>query len=321
VDDYRVYEELRKAGRLRVRTRMTLRLPGTTSEDAERFIRALPLGPDSGDEWLAPGPLKITVDGGILIGTAYMREPYGARAAALFNLADPSYRGSLSLPAESIQALIGTGHRLGWQMCSHVTGDAGVDLVLDAVEAADRVRPIAPARYNLIHAYFPNAETIARAKKLGVYLDTQPAWFYKDADALLEALGPERMRRFLGVAEWLHGGVPVVANTDHMFGTDPDRAMNPFNPFLTMYVMVTRRTESGRVLGPEERIHREAALRTMTRTAAAMNFDEARKGSIEVGKLGDLVVLSDDFMKCPEESIRKIRPDITVRVVYERGAN
>jgi predicted amidohydrolase YtcJ len=321
VNDYRMYEELRAAGRLALRTRFTLRLQGATAAEAEKFIRDLPVGPNAGDEWLRAGPLKLVVDGGILIGTAYMREPYGPKAVALYNLSDPDYRGSLSLRPETIKELLTLGHRLGWQMASHVTGDAGVDLVLDGVEAAGNARPIEGARYNLIHAYFPNDATIARARKLGVYVDTQPAWYYKDADALLPALGPERMNRFVGARDWLAAGVPVVANTDHMLGVDPNRALNPFNPFLTMYVLVTRKTESGQVIGPDQKVSREDALRMMTRTAAAMTFDDVEKGSIEVGKLGDFVVLPEDYLTCPPDRIKEIRPDLTVvagRVVYTR---
>ena len=68
-----------------------------------------------------------------------------------------------------------------------------------------------------------------RAAALGVAVDTQPAWYYKDADALLPALGEERLRPFLGVAEWLRAGVKVVMNPDHMFGVDPDLAQ-PVQP-------------------------------------------------------------------------------------------
>ena len=66
-----------------------------------------------------------------------MREPYGPAAASLYGVSDPSYRGFLTIPADKIRNIMRTGHRLGWQMCSHVTGDAGVDAVLDAFEAAD----------------------------------------------------------------------------------------------------------------------------------------------------------------------------------------
>src|SRR5262249_4502154 len=159
--------KLRAQRRLRLHTKFTIRLAASDAASAEKFIGGLPFQPKSGDEWLAPGPLKITVDGGILIRAAYMREAYGPTAGPRHNLADPSYRGSLGLAPEAVNALIGTGHRLGWQMASHVTGDAGVDIVLDAVEAAGKLRPIEKERYNLIHAYFPNPATVARARKLG----------------------------------------------------------------------------------------------------------------------------------------------------------
>ena len=98
--------------------------------------------------------------------------------------------------------MIRTGHRLGWQMCSHVTGDGGVDVVLDAVEAAHKDSPIKDRRYTLIHAYFPNPEAVRRAAALGVCVDTQPAWYYKDGDALATALGGSRLKSFIGLQDW-----------------------------------------------------------------------------------------------------------------------
>jgi predicted amidohydrolase YtcJ len=213
-----------------------------------------------------------------------------------------------------------TGHRLGWQMCAHVTGDGGVDAVLDAVEAADADQPIRDRRFTLIHAYFPNATAARRAARLGVIVDTQPAWYYKDADALVEGLGEPRMRPFIGLAEWLRFGVKVTLNTDHMFGLDKDASLNPFNPFLTLYAAVTRTTEGGHVIGKSQAVTRADALRMMTINAAYVSFDEKKKGSIELGKLGDLTVLSDDYLSCPAERIKEIRALATVRggeVLYE----
>jgi len=319
VEDYRLYEELRRQNRLLLHSRVTIRVSGSSGAEAEQFIRGLPFKPGAGDEWLSVGPLKIFVDGGILIGTAYMREPYGARAASLYNLADPAYRGSLSLTPDAIADIITAGHRLGWQMSSHVTGTGGVDIVLDALEKVDKVKPITPARYNLIHAYFPDKQVAARVRKLGVCVDTQPAWFYKDADSLSTALSTDLMGRFIGMREWLDAGVPVVANTDHMFGLDPNTALNPFNPFLTMFVLVTRKTQGGQVMGEDQKVTREQALRMMTINAAYLTFDEKLKGSIEAGKLADMAMLSDDYLSCPADRIKDIRPVLTIvggRVVY-----
>ena len=320
-EGYRLYERLRAAGRLALRAAVTVLLSREqVAGGAEAAIRGLPLRPGEGDEWLRVGSLKLWVDGGILLGTAYLREPYGPGAARLYDIADPAYRGTLTLRPAQIREGVIAGHRLGWPMCAHVTGDAGVDHVLDAVEAADGERPIRDRRFTLIHAYFTREDTVRRAAALGVHLSTQPAWYYKDADAIARALGEERMKTFLGLAGWVRAGVRVALNSDHMFGLDPDTALNPYNPFLTMGTAVTRRTESGRVIGPEQRISREEALRMMTSHAAALTFEEGRKGSIEEGKLGDLVLLDGDFMSCPEDRIRDLRVRATVvggKVLYE----
>ena len=320
---YQTYRELRGQNRLRVRSTVTIRIP--RPEDAaevERFVSGLPFGFNSGDEWLKTGPLKVTADGGILIGTSYMREPYGLGARGLYAVDDPAYRGLLSLTPQQLSTAVAIGHKHGWQMIVHVTGDAGVDAVLDAFEAAQKGQPSADRRHTLMHAYFVHPETAARAARLRVPVDTQPAWYYKDVDALAEALGRERLGRFIGLATWRKAGVDVAINTDHMFGLDPNESMNPFNPFLTMYAAATRQTEGGAVVGKDETVSREEALRMMTSTAARLSFDEKNRGSIETGKLADLVVLDDHLLTCAPERLRAIRPDITVlggAVVFEGG--
>ena len=318
---YRAYRQLHAEGRQRVRATVTLRVASDgTVEGTEAFIRSLALRFGEGDDWLRVGPLKIVADGGILAGTAYMREAYGPRAAALYGVADPGYRGFLTLAADKIRNVVRTGHRLGWQMIAHVTGDAGVDTVLDAFAAADADRSIRDRRFTLLHAYFPTPAVARRAASLGVAVDTQPAWYYKDADALLPALGEPRMRSFIGLSDWLRGGAKVAINTDHMFGLDPNGSLNPYNPFLTMYVAVTRRTEGNQVIGPEQAVSRQDALKMMTIDAAWLSFEERRKGSIEKGKLGDLAILSDDYLACPPERIKDIRALVTVlggKVVHE----
>jgi len=325
LDGYRMYEALRQADRLHVRATVTIRIPHPESAaEVDRFIGELPFQPGSaqpGNEWLKPGPLKIVADGGILIGTSYMRQPYGLRARELYAVDDPAYRGFLTLTPQQIAGAIAAGHRHGFQMVVHVTGDAGVDVVLDAIEAAQKELPAPDRRHTILHAYFVNRETAVRAARLGVLVDTQPAWHYKDADALSAALGRERLAHFIGLRTWREAGVDVSINTDHMFGLDPDQSLNPFNPFLTMYNATTRRTEAGQIVGAEEAVTRQEALRMMTSMAARFSFDEKNRGSIEAGKLADFVVLSEDLLTVPAERMRNIRAELTVvggRVVFER---
>jgi predicted amidohydrolase YtcJ len=320
---YMAYLRLKKSSRLQVRSTVTIRMPVSTDPAAtERSVKELPFRFGEGDEWLKVGPLKIVADGGILIGTSYMREPYGLGARQLYSVDDPHYRGFLTLTPAQIKSAIAIGHKLGWQMVAHVTGDAGVDAVLDAFEAAQESKP-GDRRHTLIHAYFANPDTAARAARLHVLVDTQPAWYYKDADAIAAALGGARLAHFIGLRTWRAAGVEVAINTDHMFGLDPNGSMNPFNPFLTMYAATTRRTESGKVVSGAEAVSREDALRMMTSAAARFSFDEKDRGSIETGKLGDFAVLDNDLLKCPPERLRSLKADLTAiggRVVYDRSA-
>jgi predicted amidohydrolase YtcJ len=325
LEGYRTYDALKREGRLRVRSTVTIRIPRPDdAAEIERFIEGLPFRFNTGDEWLKAGPLKIVADGGILIGTSFMREPYGLGARELYAVDDASYRGFLTLTPEQIASAFAIGDRLGWQMVAHVTGNAGVDVVLDAIEAAQQAHPARDRRHTLVHAYFVDAQTAVRAARLHVLVDTQPAWYYKDADALAQALGRDRLAHFIGLKTWRDAGVEVAINTDHMFGLDPSDAMNPFNPFLTIYAAHTRRTESGHVVSAADAVSRPEALRMMTSTAARFSFDEKDRGSIEPGKLGDLVVLDDNLLTCPVERLRTLRVDLTVvggRVAFERTAS
>ena len=107
LDGYRSYEELRRAGRLHVRSTVTVRIPRPDdAAEVERFIQTLPMRPGSGDDWLKVGPLKIVADGGILIGTSFMRQPYGLSARQLYGVDDPRYRGFLTLTPEQIAGII-----------------------------------------------------------------------------------------------------------------------------------------------------------------------------------------------------------------------
>ena len=114
------------------------------------------------------------VDGGIHWGNTYLREAYGPRRAAFYAIPDSSYRGDISWTAEQMQDLFSAAHQLGWQLCCHVTGDAGVDRTLDALEAADRELPVASRRFTITHAYFPTPEAVERAGGWGFVSTRSP---------------------------------------------------------------------------------------------------------------------------------------------------
>ena len=317
-DGFKDYQQLKAEGRLPLRVRVTIRIgTGDNSEASiERIITGLGVKYDQGDDWVRVGPLKIGIDGGALYGTAVMREPYPATSHELYGITDPKYSGEFGrgqgLTADGVRNYVRAGNRLGWQLSSHVTGDRGVDIVLDAIEAANNEKSMLDKRYNIIHAYFASADTARRAASLGAVVDTQPMWFYKDGDALLKALGLKYMNTFIGVKTWKDNGVSVALNADHMQGFDPVGALNPYHPLLAMQAAITRRTQGGQVIGPAERISRLDALRMTTINAAYMGFEEKKKGSIEVGKLADLAILTGDFLTVPEDQIMTIKAYMTI---------
>lgn len=323
IDDFLLYRKLRTEKKLTVRMTQTFRSGFRSAKDVAAYSEKLGMKTGDGDEWVRVGPLKITVDGGIHWGNTYLREPYGKRRIHFYVHKDPAYRGALNYTSDQMTEIFREGHRLGWQWCCHVTGDAGVDEVLDALTAVHQEQPdIADRRFSFTHAYFPALDSIARAKKLGVCVDTQPSLYFKDSAAIAEFYGDNWARRFIGLGDWVRGGIPTAIAGDHMMGLDPDRSMNAYNPFLMLQVAVTRRNRDGKVYGKRQRLSRLEALRCLTTGPAWLSFEESAKGSLEAGKFADLVVLNRDYLTCPEDEIARIKSVKTMvdgQFVFVRG--
>jgi predicted amidohydrolase YtcJ len=318
---FRVYQELRRRKELTVRSYVTYLITAQGSPaDVRQEVERIPFVTGWGDDWFRVGSLKTVADGGILIGTAYLREPYGTHTE-IYGYADPDYRGVLNVPRENLVEMARTAARLGWQMTAHTAGGGATDALLDAYEAADRETPIAGRRFTVTHGNFPDARAIERARRMGVAFDCQPAWHYYDGPAIKDAFGPARMKDFLPLRSLLDAGVVVAGGSDHMIRFDSREAINPYNPFFGMWMAITRKTVDGSLLGPEQAVTREEALRMWTLNGAWLSFEEKSKGSLEPGKLADLVVISKDFLTCPVDEIRGIEALITVvdgKEVYRR---
>jgi predicted amidohydrolase YtcJ len=197
-------------------------------------------------------------------------------------------------------------------------------MLLDAYESTNQVSPINDLRFSIIHGNFYTDEAIERCANMGVIADIQPAWFYKDADAMRYILGEERIKTFLPARSMIDGGMILNGGSDHMVKFDSYSSINPFNPFLGMWILITRTTENGTVICPEEAISREEALKLYTINNAFGTFDEKIKGSIEPGKLADMIVISLNYLTCPVDSIRNIQVECTIlggKVIYDIAQN
>lgn len=325
-EDFEMFEMLKAAGQLSVRVFQNMQIPfdpHASLNEMRTVLGNFNYVTGYGNEWVKVGALKTYVDGGILTGTAYLREPWGNDAFEIYGITDPEYRGILNLNKQELTRIALVANELGWKFTAHITGGGGVDEFLSALEEINKTSPIDGKRFSIIHGNFYTAEAIRKMADMGVYADMQPAWFYKDADLLYRVLGTERMSAFHPYRSLFEAGVVVNGGSDHMVRLDSYTSINPYNPFVAMWSIITRKSERGSIYEVDEAISREQALKMYTINNAYASFEEDIKGSIEPGKLADIVVLSEDILTCPQDNIKDIEALLTMvngEVVYESVA-
>jgi predicted amidohydrolase YtcJ len=293
--------EARKRGELSLR--YTIYLPGFATRQPERIremIAKSPLKQDEGDEWVRVGGVKLLIDGGFEGG--HMSQPF----ASEYGKGGTFYGLTLVQPAD-FTAVVKTINDLGWRVTTHAVGDAAIDEVLDAYEAADAAHPIAGHRWAIEHAFVLRPEQLVRMKKLGLILSVQDH-LYLAAPTLKSYLGIERASRITPVKSYLDAGFLVVGGTDS--------PIVPFNPFFEFYHFLTRDTISDGVYGASEAVtSRDELLRMITINYAKLTGEADIKGSIEPGKLADFAVLSDDLLTVAPARI----PAMTALLTYVGG--
>jgi predicted amidohydrolase YtcJ len=321
-ETFEMYNKMKAKEKLTARVFVNIRLPmvsGQTADELKERISGFKYKTGDGDEWVKIGALKVVLDGGILTGTAYLREPWGKKATEIYGIEDTTYRGVVNYSFDELLPVVRIAAENGWKFTAHCTGGGGVDLLLDVFEEVNKSVSLKDKRFSIIHGNFFTPEAIERMAGLGIYADAQAAWFYKDADAMKTILGDQRVKTFLPFRSLLDGGVVVNGGSDHMVKRDPNHSINPYNPFLAMWSMITRTTERGSVIVPGEAVSREEALKIYTINNAMASFEESLKGSIEPGKLADIAILSDDLLTCPIDQIKNIKADLTIvggKIVY-----
>jgi predicted amidohydrolase YtcJ len=301
---YRMFQQLKQEGRLTMRVNYLMRIFDFSSvEKVKALIASWNVRPDEGDEWLRMGGMKTLVDGGFEGG--HMREPY----------AEPygrggKFKGIEVVPRSQYIPVVLELNRLGWRVATHAVGDAAVDEVLDAYEAANRERSIKDRRWTIEHWFIAAPDQFPRARALGLAISAQDH-LYLAAPSVAKYWGRERAENITPVRTFLDEGFLVAGGTDS--------PVIPYNPFWAMYHFITRDTISDGVYGAAQRITREDALRVYTINNARLTFEENLKGSIEAGKLADLVVLAADYLTIPEKQIESLKPVATMvggRFVY-----
>lgn len=275
----------------------------------------------STDPMLRTIGIKMFLDGGMLTGSAFMIKPWGI--SSIYNISDPNYRGLRFIPQDVLTKVISHCVGQGLQFTAHSVGDGAVEALVAAYEQVGSQDPrLRLTRPNITHCNFLSDRSIVSMAELGISADIQPAWLFKDARTLTEQFGIERMKRFQPLRKLFDSGVLVGGGSDHMQKIGSLRSVNPYNPFLGMWVALTRLPEkTTKPLHPDQSLTRLEALRFYTRNNAQLLFLEDYCGSLEVNKMADLVVLDRDFLECPIEAIRELRADqvyLSGRLVHQR---
>lgn len=241
----------------------------------------------------------ILLDGDFGPHTAALLEPYADQ---------PNNRGTLYFTQDEVDAFVEEAHRAGLQIALHAVGDRAAEQALNAYERALARWPRNDHRHRIEHFEIYNDKLTKRVRELGVYLAIQPPFdgYYGGHTTSIKILGEKRSLRLDPVASLIKDGVHV--------GGGSDSTVTPLNPLYGVHCAVNHSNQ-------EEHLDVERALQLYTLDNAALVFEEGDKGSIEVGKLGDLVVLGDDPNSVVPEAIADISVEMTIvggEIVYIR---
>ncbi len=292
-DDLDAWQVLREAG---ITVRVNYRLPLAQWRRAQDRRAAL-----GGDEWLRVGGVKGFADGSLGSTTALFFEPFTD---------DPTTSGvyaSDAIPMAQMEERVAAADLAGLQVEIHAIGDRANAEILDLYGRVERRNGSRDRRFRIEHAQHLRPAEIPRFAKLGVIASMQPYHAIDDGRWAEKRIGQTRCHGAYAFRSLLEAGARLA------FGSDWDVA--PLSPVLGIYAASTRRTIDGKNPGgwyPEQRITAEQALRAYTSGAAYAAFEEKEKGTLEVGKFADFVVLSADPLSIPPAQIETIAVEMTV---------
>ena len=309
----RAYLELWLRRELTVRTYFVISYPigfYANPEAGDALIRQTALyaaGAGFGDDLLKFGGLGFSVDSASAIGASLMREPYVGARGTLWN-------GVQLTSDETLRSIFGKAARAGLRLQVQCAGGAAIDKVLAMYEEIHKEIPITDKRWVIEHCQFPSPANMNTCRRLGIIPTSTTNFLWLYGSVYVRCFGRDLARQAIPFKAWLDAGVPAVQSTDG----------RPYSPIFTFWQSLARRDGlTGEALATDgPRLSRAEALRIYTLNGARAAFWEDRIGSIEPGKLADLVVLSDDIMTIPEDRIPDTRVLATLvggRPVHDTG--
>ncbi|MDE0285728.1 MAG: amidohydrolase [Gammaproteobacteria bacterium] len=296
--------ELYESGELTVRIDWCYDVdPNTPEDEIDGMFKALG---DPQEKWgdgmfRTDGLAEMMLDGAE--ESAQIRTEYQGR---------PGYYGLRLVEQDQLNRFVLAAARHGWRPGPHAVGGASIDQLLDAYEYVNSQIDITDKRWIVDHGILLQPDHYDRVKKLGLIVLPQPRHLYIIGDKFIEHWGEELAHQSYRLRDWVDNGIKFSLGADKPVSSRS-------KPIMQIYVAVTRGTGWGGVLGPDQGLTREEAIRGITLDSAYVSFEEDVKGSIEPGKYADFVVLSDDILTVPGETIKDIEVEATVlagKVVY-----
>ncbi len=293
INEVRLMQKKLAKGEIQIRIYFVARNSGQITFGTNYVKTGLVTG--FGSPWMRLGCFKAQMDGSGSGGSGAMWTPYPGGG---------DYTGILHMTQEELDALVLEGHRAGYQVCVHAVGTRAIEMTLDSYEKALSEIPKADHRFRIEHCTFVEDCLADRIRDLGVIPVIGPAFLYWVGDGYIQKYHPGWLDWAVAGRRLLDRRIPVAFHSD--------LPVVPCNPLPAIYTAVTRKTESGQEIGPQQRVTIKEAIRAYTYSGAYASFEEDSKGSIEVGKLADLVVLSDDILRVAPEKIKDMRVDLTM---------
>ncbi|MCM3240411.1 amidohydrolase [Heyndrickxia oleronia] len=299
LNDYDVFKEFEDKGKLTTRVHLWPALNGNLE-----YVKRLRDTYHS--DKLRVSGLKQFIDGVITARTAYLLEPYADK---------PDTRGETSFPSETIKKWVVDADNEGFSIRFHAIGDGAIRLALDAYEEAQKVNGKRDARHSIEHVEVIHPDDIGRFKELDVTASMQPDHFaMSERGVYTDRIGNEREKYVFPIHTLQKSGARLA------FGTD--FPIDVLNPLLQIYRAVSRIDSSGeKVWHPHERISLAEALKAYTVGSAYSTFREHELGTLEVGKLADIVVLERNLFEIPVEEIPDTKVQLTIsdgKVVFDQ---
>jgi predicted amidohydrolase YtcJ len=300
IRDVQVYKNLADNNKLKMR--MYLLLYVDSEQEAQQYVHEVE-GYKS--DYLTFAGWKLAIDGGPAPGTALMYDKSLAAAKNAYYYFQP----------DVLKRIVRLLHNTGLQIAFHIVGDQGIDEALDAIEFAMKANRRRDPRHRIEHAIWVRPASLARIKKLGVVISTSPQWISWFGQGYRNLTDDASMTNFMPIATMLKQKIPVA------FGCDvPASITHP--PGYAFYGATTREGfETAYIPSSQECIDIHQALRIHTMGSAYAAFEEKRKGSIEVGKLADLVVWANDLYSATPEELTELEALMTIvggNIVYEK---